>query len=68
MEESKNGMLDKFADYVLSSSYEKMPVSVRNGIWGCMAYNFFCAFAGSRLPWSIAACAVSDQGGCAATI
>jgi 2-methylcitrate dehydratase PrpD len=33
-----------------------------------MAYNFFCAFAGSKLPWSVAACAVSDQGGGPSTI
>jgi 2-methylcitrate dehydratase PrpD len=63
-----NGMLDQFADYVLSASYEEMPVSVRNAIWGCMAYNFFCAFAGSKLPWSVAACTVSHQGDGPSTI
>jgi len=68
MEEMKNCMLDKFAEYVLSSSYSKMPLSVRKAIQGCMAYNFFCAFAGSRLPWSLAACVVSDQGSGPSTI
>lgn len=68
MGQKGNGMLDQFVDYVLSASSEEMPVSVRNAIWGCMAYNFFCAFAGSKLPWSVAACAVSDQGGGPATI
>jgi len=64
----KGQILDIVADYVLVASFKEMLSGVRDAIWGCMAYNFTCAFAGSQLPWSLAACTVSDQGGGPATI